>query len=81
MLIDYGDLKAPIADMVRDFLDHHHLNDTLNTDMPTSEFLATWIHTHLALGYRQKFGVHLDAVVVEETCTSYCEFRMDPGDD
>jgi len=47
MLIDYGDLKNILTRMVDKYLDHHHLNSTLNTNSPTSEFIAQWIYHYL----------------------------------
>jgi 6-pyruvoyltetrahydropterin/6-carboxytetrahydropterin synthase len=70
MLIDYGDLSAAIKPIVEDYLDHHHLNDTLQTEMPTSEFLAKWIYEKV-----KPTMSPLVAVVIEETCTSRCEYR------
>jgi 6-pyruvoyltetrahydropterin/6-carboxytetrahydropterin synthase len=70
MLIDYGDVKEVIRPLVEDYLDHHHLNLTLENESPTSEFIAKWIYgmlkPHLPL---------LVAVRIDETCTSSCEYR------
>lgn len=70
MLIDYGDLKKVIDPIVEEYLDHHHLNESLEMASPTSEKIAQWIF------YRVKPQLPmLVAVVIEETCTSRCEFR------
>lgn len=70
MLVDYSDLSVAVKPLVDDFLDHHHLNDTLQTDSPTSEFIARWLYEKL------KPAVPLlTAVVVEETCTSSCRYE------
>lgn len=70
MLIDYGDVKAAVAKLLENFLDHHHLNDTTGLENPTSEHLARWVYDALvgSLPY-------LVAVRIEETCTSSCEYR------
>lgn len=70
MTLDYADIKAPLKPIIDLQLDHWHLNDTLKTDMPTSEFVAQWLFNKL-VGKLPS----LVAVVIEETCTSRCEFR------
>lgn len=70
MVVDYADLKAPLKPIIENQLDHWHLNDTLKTDMPTSEFVAEWLFHKLV----DKLP-NLVAVVIEETCTSRCEYR------
>lgn len=70
MVIDFGDIKTAVAPMLRDYLDHHWLNDTLKTDSPTVEFIAKWIFDHI----KPKLPT-LYAVTVHETATSkatYC---------
>jgi len=69
MVMDFGDMKAPLKLLVKKYLDHWHLNDTLKTEMPTSEFVAQWIYDKLKPDLPK-----LVAVVIEETCTSRCEF-------
>ena len=68
-LIDYGDIKAACAPLVRQ-LDHYYLNDIEGLDNPTSEVLARWIYDRLkpALPLLAK-------VIVYETCTSTCEYE------
>ena len=70
MLMDYGEMKAPLNELVEDYLDHHFLNDTLDLESPTSEQIARWIYEQLA--DRNVRGLY--AVRVEETCTSKCTF-------
>ena len=76
MLLDFGDLGY-IAKELSLVLDHHHLNDVLKTDSPTCEFLAQWcfVRAH-DIARDLDFDVSLlKAVVIEETCTSRCEYR------
>ena len=47
MVIDFGDIKKVVKQMIEDSLDHKWLNDTLNTDSPTAEYIAQWIYNHL----------------------------------
>lgn len=70
MLVDYGRLSSVIKPIVDDYLDHHHLNLTLKTEMPTSEFIARWIYDKVKPEISQ-----LVAVRIEETCTSRCEYH------
>lgn len=88
MLVDYGDMKAVIEPLVEQYLDHHHLNDTLEsfgiTD-PTSEEIARWMFnqiakTDLIMGtLSHPSRVRLVEVHVEETCTSRAVYRPDPS--
>ena len=53
-----------------DALDHRYLNEIDGLDNPTSEHLAVWIWTRVA-----PVLPGLSRVVVQETCTSGCEYR------
>lgn len=66
---DFADIKA-IFKPIYEQLDHHYLNDIPGLENPTSERLAVWIWDRLK---PQLPG--LSAVVVQETCTSGCEYR------
>jgi 6-pyruvoyltetrahydropterin/6-carboxytetrahydropterin synthase len=70
MVIDYGDLKAALEPLVASSLDHWHLNDSTGLKNPTSEELARWVFDRL-----KAMLPSLVAVVIEETCTSRCEYR------
>jgi 6-pyruvoyltetrahydropterin/6-carboxytetrahydropterin synthase len=70
MVFDYSDIASVLRPMVEDYLDHHHLNDTLEEDTPTSEFVARWVFHHLKGRLPGLFSVR-----IEETCTSRCTFR------
>lgn len=72
MVVDYADLAAAMEPLLKDRLDHWHLNETLpelggNT---TAERLALWIYEQVKPKVPQ-----LVAVVIEETCTSRVEYR------
>lgn len=67
-LIDFGDIKkayAPICDA----LDHRYLNDIDGLENPTAELLARWIWDRLKPALPL-----LSKIVVNETCTSRCEY-------
>jgi 6-pyruvoyltetrahydropterin/6-carboxytetrahydropterin synthase len=67
MVIDFGDLKERIADLVVDCMDHQYLNDLFDF-VPTAEALAAWSFDRLS-------GAGLPVVRVRlwETPTSYAE--------
>lgn len=72
MLIDYGRIMAAVMPLLDLFLDHYHLNDSLGMENPTSESVAAWV-----FGKMQEVALpDLAAVIVEETCTSRCEYRL-----
>lgn len=68
-VVDFADLKRAFQP-VHDQLDHHYLNDVPGLENPTSERLAVWIWEQLAPALPG-----LCAVIVQETCTSGCEYR------
>jgi 6-pyruvoyltetrahydropterin/6-carboxytetrahydropterin synthase len=68
-LIDYGDIKAAAAPIVKQ-LDHYYLNDIEGLKNPTSENLARWLWERLKPALPM-----LSAVVVHETCTTVCEYN------
>jgi 6-pyruvoyltetrahydropterin/6-carboxytetrahydropterin synthase len=69
MVVDFSDVSKACEHMLEEQLDHHHLNDTLNLDNPTSEMVAWWIYQQLIL----KLPL-LVAVTVKETCTASCTY-------
>lgn len=69
MVADFGRIAAPLKLLVEERLDHYHLNDTTGLANPTSEELARWIYHQL-----KPVIAPLVSVVVEETCTSACEY-------
>lgn len=72
MVVDFGDLGVAMKPLLDEYLDHHCLNETLGLQSPTSEAIARWILERLVAG-----GLKLDAVTIEETCTSVCTYRPD----
>lgn len=70
MLVDYADIRERIQPLVAAHLDHHYLNESTGLENPTSEELARWIYDQL----EPLFHGQLDAIVIEETCTSRAEY-------
>lgn len=68
-LIDYGEIRAAY-EPIRARLDHYLLNDIPGLEIPTAENLAVWIWNAV----RPALPI-LAAVVIDETCTSRCEYR------
>ncbi|MBL8879388.1 MAG: 6-carboxytetrahydropterin synthase QueD [Phycisphaerales bacterium] len=68
-LIDYGEMRAAY-EPVRARLDHFLLNDIPGLDVPTAENIAAWIWRQIKPALPM-----LSAVIVDETCTSRCEYR------
>lgn len=70
MVQDFNTLSAALAPVLRDYLDHYHLNDSLGLADPTSEQIARWLYDRLAPALPT-----LRAVTIEETCTSSCRYE------
>jgi 6-pyruvoyltetrahydropterin/6-carboxytetrahydropterin synthase len=70
MVVDFSLLSEIMRPLLADFLDHHHLNETLKLENPTVEEVARWVFGQVKPRLPQ-----LTAVVIDETCTSRCEFR------
>lgn len=68
-VMDFADIRDAFSPLY-DQLDHRYLNEIEGLDNPTSEVLATWIWERLAPLLPQ-----LSKIVVQETCTSGCEYR------
>ena len=47
MLMDFLDVSAVVKPMIEKYLDHQWLNDTLESDSTTAEYIAKWIFDHL----------------------------------
>lgn len=74
MGIDYADISAALKPLVEKYLDHHHLNDSLDMESPTSEAIAEWLHDRLYPVLGSHPGVELWAVDISETRTSWCRY-------
>ncbi len=71
MLIDFSDISSIVKPMIEKYFDHRWLNDSLEDDSPTVEFIARWIYEYLS-----PHIPCLYAVTVFETATSkvtYCK--------
>lgn len=71
MLADFCDISAAAKKIIASHLDHHHLNETLQTDSPTAEFIARWVFRALA----PALGPRLVEVELRETATAVVVYR------
>jgi len=69
MVIDFNDLTEAVKPMIDQYLEHKWLNDTLDTDSPTAEFIAQWIYNHLKPHIPQ-----LHSISIHETASSRVTF-------
>lgn len=65
MIMDFQALSAIVRPMIEKYFDHHWLNDTLQCDTPTAEFIAYWIFSYL-----ESKIPYLYSVTISETETS-----------
>lgn len=70
MLLDFQDVGAVVKPMIERYFDHQWLNDSLETDSPTVEFIARWIFEYLA-----PILPLLVAISLHETSTSLVIYR------
>ncbi|MBA2727163.1 MAG: 6-carboxytetrahydropterin synthase QueD [Parachlamydiaceae bacterium] len=70
MVIDFNDLSNIVMPMIDQYLDHQWLNDTLESEAPTVEFIAKWIFEYL-----EPFLPSLYAITVFETHSSKVTYR------
>lgn len=67
MVLDYSDIKKHLSPLIESYLDHYHLNESLQLESPTSEEVARWIYKQL-----EQSGLPILGVQINETCTSRC---------
>lgn len=70
MVVDFYEMKQAIEPLLDKFLDHWHLNESLQMENPTTEMVARWIFDQVKPRLPS-----LKSVVLEETCTSRCEYQ------
>ncbi|CDR35081.1 6-carboxytetrahydropterin synthase QueD [Criblamydia sequanensis] len=47
MVVDFNVISSVVRPLINEYFDHCWLNDTLQTDAPTVEFIARWIYNRL----------------------------------
>lgn len=70
MVIDFFEISDIVKPMIERYLDHKWLNDSLETDSPTAEYIAKWIFDHLSPKIRDLYSITL-----YETATSKVVYR------
>lgn len=73
MVVDFNHIRDVVAPIIDEYLDHRHLNESLDMENPTSENVAKWLFFRLRSLLTQE-GRTLVTVRVHETCTSTAEF-------
>ncbi|MCB1213156.1 MAG: 6-carboxytetrahydropterin synthase [Chlamydiia bacterium] len=70
MVMDFEHVSKAMEGLMKSHLDHCHLNDTLETDSPSAEFIAHWIYQRL----KETLPI-LYEVCVHESPTSCAAYR------
>lgn len=70
MLVDFSDISTIVKPMIQQYFDHKWLNESLNSDSPSAEFIARWIYNHLITSIPL-----LSAITLYETATSKVTYR------
>lgn len=70
MVMDFGDVSKVVKPMIEEYFDHKWLNDSLQNDSVTVEYMAKWIFDYL-----DPKIPNLYAIVVYETATSKVTYR------
>lgn len=65
MVIDFTEISKIVKPMIEKYLDHHWLNQTLQSESATAEYIAKWIFDHL----KPQLPM-LHAISIEETASS-----------
>ncbi len=65
MVMDFNDIATIVKPMIETYFDHHWINETLQCESPTAEFIAQWIFRYL----KPRLPL-LTRVTVNETTTS-----------
>lgn len=71
MVEDFSRVKSCVQGLISEYLDHHHLNETLPC-YPTSENIAVWLYQKIRKRF-EKYEIgadKLEGVILRETCTS-----------
>lgn len=70
MIVDFQDISHVVKPMIRDYFDHHWINETLQCDSPTCEFMAKWIYDYLI-----KYFPELTSITLYETASSIVTYK------
>jgi 6-pyruvoyltetrahydropterin/6-carboxytetrahydropterin synthase len=59
MMIDFYDVSKIVKPMIEEYFDHKWINETLQSDSATVEFMAHWIYHHLKPKLPQLYAISL----------------------
>lgn len=65
MVMDFSDISLVVKPMIEKYFDHKWLNDSLENDAPTAEFIAYWVYHYL-----EPLLPNLYSIKIKETQTS-----------
>jgi 6-pyruvoyltetrahydropterin/6-carboxytetrahydropterin synthase len=65
MLVDFTDVKKWMKEVLDEVLDHNFINEVLNVDNPTAEFLAYWLYQEFT---KRVEGQHPTVLRVARVC-------------
>lgn len=74
MLLDFQEITDIVKPMIDEYLDHRWLNDSLETDSPTAEWIARWVFEYL----KPKIPL-LSAITLHETASSSVTYSPLPA--
>lgn len=70
MVIDFEEINQIVKPMIEHYLDHKCLNETLQSDCTTAEFISEWIFNYL-----EPLIPGLYAITIYETASAKATFR------
>lgn len=70
MVVDFAAISQIVKPMIDEYFDHKWLNDTLNNDSPTAEFIAYWVFHYL-----EPLLPNLFSITVCETSTASATYQ------
>lgn len=73
MVTDFSLISKTAKKLIASHLDHRHLNNTMQTDSPTAEFIAQWCFHRLRPSLP-----NMTAVTIHETASSSATYRPHP---
>lgn len=77
MLIDFGNVKGVLNDVIDLHLDHYQLNESLGVDNLTAEYLAQWLFQQMSSRLISKGRVQVVSVKIWESPD--CSVEFGPG--
>lgn len=77
MLVDFGDVKSALKELLDECLDHYQLNESLLEPNPTAEFLAEWLFKNFSVYVKDWTTVRLVRTCIWESPDCCVKFSPD----